>query len=70
MKPLPTGDLGRLINSSLRRMKPLEQLEPVGDRSSDEGEDNSDFLQTSRCRSMEPGRVRGGILFCGEGRPG
>ncbi len=68
------GDLGRLIKSSFCKMNPLVGEPSIGDFSScDEGEDKSDegfFLHTSLCLSIDPGRVRGGTLFCGDVLPG
>lgn len=51
----------------------------IGDESSidtkNSWDESCDFLsfvkrQTSRWRSIDPGRVRGGTLFCGDERPG
>lgn len=67
------GDFGRLMKSSSFRMKPwLGDISSwSGDFSScDEDDERSDdgFLRiTSRWRSIEPGSVRGGTLFCGSG---
>lgn len=74
---IDVGDFGRFIKSSFFKIKPLLEW-IVGDISSltgdwsscDDDEDKSDdgFLrQTSRCRSMEPGKVRGGTRFWGNG---
>lgn len=71
------GDFGRFMKSSFFKMNPLldwivgDVSSSSGDLSScDEDDDKSDdgfFLQTSRWRSMEPGRVRGGTRFWGNG---
>lgn len=71
------GDFGRLMKSSFFKINPLLGW-LVGDVSSftgdlnscDEDEDKSEFgflRQTSRWRSIEPGRVRGGTRFWGNG---
>ena len=75
--PMNVGDFGRFIKSSFSKMKPLvfdfigDVSSLMGDLSScDDDDDKSDegFLrQTSRCRSIEPGNVRGGTRFCGNG---
>lgn len=75
-----SGDFGRLMKSSFSSIKwpLLLLLDLIGDVSSfmgdfsscDDGDDKSDdgfFRQTSRCRSIEPGKVRGGTRFCGNG---
>lgn len=64
------GDFGRLIKSSFFKINPLlhcmvgDVSSLIGDCSScDDDDDKSEdgFLrQTSRCRSIEPGKVRGG----------
>lgn len=72
------GEFGRLMKSSFFKMNPLLEWHVgdvsslIGDLSScdDDDDERSDdwFLrQTSRCRSMEPGKVRGGTRFCGSG---
>lgn len=71
------GDFGRFIKSSFLRMNPLldcivgDVSSLIGDLSScDEDDDKSDdggLRQTSRWRSIEPGRVRGGTRFWGSG---
>jgi hypothetical protein len=74
--PVDAGDIGRFIKSSFCSIKPLlvvtgDLSSSMGDFSScDDGDDKSDdgFLrQTSRWRSIEPGKVRGGTRFCGNG---
>lgn len=76
--PMDVGDFGRFMKSSFSKIKPL-LFDFIGDVSSligdllsscDDGDDKSDdgFLRhTSRCRSIEPGNVRGGTRFCGNG---
>lgn len=71
------GDFGRLMKSSFCKINPLldwmvgEVSSLMGDFSScEDDDDRSDdgFLRhTSRWRSMEPGRVRGGTRFWGSG---
>lgn len=68
------GDFGRFMKSSFFKINPLldgDVSSLIGDLSScDEDDDKSDdwfFRQTSRWRSIEPGRVRGGTRFWGSG---
>lgn len=72
------GEFGRLMKSSFFRMNPLlewivgDVSSLIGDLSScddddDERSDDAFLRQTSRWRSMEPGKVRGGTRFCGSG---
>lgn len=71
------GDFGRFMKSSFFKMNPLfdglngDVSSLTGDLSScDDDDDRSDegfFRQTSRWRSMEPGKVRGGTRFWGSG---
>lgn len=71
------GDFGLFMKSSFFKINPLldwrvgDVSSFVGDLSSCDDDDDRSldgfFRHTSRCRSIEPGSVRGGTRFCGSG---
>jgi hypothetical protein len=73
MKPLLLdliGDLSSLMGDDLSSFSRAADDADDDDDDDDEDVDRSDegFLRhTSRCRSIEPGNVRGGTRFCGSG---
>lgn len=67
LKPLLdlSGDLSSFIGDLMSLSDVDEAVDEVDE---DERSDELGFLRhTSRCRSIEPGNVRGGTRFCGNG---
>ncbi len=69
MKPLLLGRSGDLSSFIGEFISLLSDVDEADDEEEDEDERSEEgFLrQTSRCRSIEPGNVRGGTRFCGNG---